>query len=84
MSIPVSCCDNKPRRKNSPSYEHLLGKVPDSLIAEVYGLDNSSVSQLRRHRGIEAIERSEAMYVADCLKNYTLEEKRAFIEECIA
>lgn len=51
-------------------FEHLLGKVSDTLIAEVYGCDQSSVSQARRRLKIPAMEQSEATWVTRGFKTY--------------
>lgn len=51
-------------------YEHLLGKVSDALIADVYGIDRSSVSQLRRKRGILAVTNKEAHWTGVGFKNF--------------
>ena len=55
---------------NRAAYEHLLGKVSDSLIAEVYGVDRGGVSAARRKRGIAALTNDEAYWTKAGFKNY--------------
>jgi len=67
---PVFGCEYNPVPRSKCAYRHLLGKVSDTLIAEVYGYDQGSVSQLRRRLKIPAMEPSEATWVTRGFKNY--------------
>lgn len=67
---PVFGYEYKPAPKGKCEYEHLLGKVSDALIAEVYGIDRSSVSQLRRKRGILAMTNKEAYWTGVGFRNF--------------
>lgn len=67
---PVFGYEYKPAPKGKCEYEHLLGKVSDTLIAEVYGIDRSSVSQLRRSRGIPALTAEEQQWTRVGFKNF--------------
>lgn len=67
---PVFGSDYKPAPKSRSAYEHLLGKVSDSLIAEVYGIDRGGVSEARRRRGIPALTRDEARWTTTGFRNF--------------
>lgn len=73
---PVFGYEYKPAPKGKCEYEHLLGKVSDTLIAEVYGIDRSSVSQLRRKRGILAMTNKEAYWTGVGFKNFLTSQER--------
>ena len=71
--------------KRTVPYERALGKVPDSLIAEVYGIDRGGVSEVRRLREIPAFPVDEAVWLrANFLNGLSVEDKAAFIDECVA
>lgn len=67
---PVFGSEYKPVPKSKCAYRHLLGKVSDTLIAEVYGADQGNVSRVRRRLKIPAMEQSEATWVTRGFKNY--------------
>jgi len=71
---PVFGCEYNPVPRSKCAYQHLLGKVSDTLIAEVYGYDQGSVSQVRRRLKIPAMEQSEATWVTRGFRNYLVSQ----------
>lgn len=65
-------------RSSRTSYQHLLGKVSDTLIAEVYGVDQGNVSRVRRRLKIPAMDPAEATWVTRGFKNFLASQ------ECVA
>ena len=62
-------------RSSRTSYQHLLGKVSDTLIAEVYGVDQGNVSRVRRRLKIPAMDPAEATWVTRGFKNFLTSHK---------
>ena len=66
IEVPAPVVVNEKRVE----YEHLLGKVSDTVIAEVYGFQRGAVSALRRRRGIPALTGEEAHWTTVGFKNF--------------
>lgn len=71
---PVLGCEYNPVPRGKCAYQHLLGKVSDTLIAEVYGIDQGSVSEMRRRLKIPAMDLAEATWVTRGFKNFLVSQ----------
>jgi uncharacterized protein (DUF362 family) len=61
-------------------YAHLLGQVPDRIVAEKAGISRTTVVKLRRNRGIAAFHPSSAGRVAQAARKQTLMAQRREVE----